>query len=193
MFRYFYWLKKAKILIKKIHFCSVKCKIWWWNVCKTYWCTTLWPDYLWPLYKSGFIFQGLNVSCETSVNCHMWLLSLCLCDFALCIKTCEFSRDSEIKSDPNTLTLCFLLSLFREACICAHMWLAFVICIYIYMRRRHERRDTEGWEEKRALMDVCEKTSKLAIMSAVNALQDQIGGIFSWSGSFTTREGEKNR
>lgn len=132
MFRYFYWLKKAKILIKKIHFCGVKCKIWWWNVCKTYWCTTLWPDYLWPLYKSGFIFQGLNVSCETSVNCHMWLLSLCLCDFALCIKTCEFSRDSEIKSDPNTLTLCFLLSLFRKACICAHMWLAFVICIYIW-------------------------------------------------------------
>lgn len=42
-----------------------------------------------------------------------------------------------------------------------------------------ERMETEGREEKRALMDVCEKTSKLAIMSAVNAPQDQIGGIFS--------------
>lgn len=51
------------------------------------------------------------------------------------------------------------------------------------MRRKHatvnpERRET-GARGKRALMDVCEKTSKLAIMSAVNAPQDKIGGIFS--------------
>lgn len=46
------------------------------------------------------------------------------------------------------------------------------------MTENSARNETEA-KRKKALMDVCEKTSKLAIMSTANAPWDQIGGIFS--------------
>lgn len=146
--------------------------------------------------KSGSIFLGLNVSCETSVRCHVWLLSLCHCDFAVCIKTCEFSRD-EIKSYPDTMSLSFFLSFSEILDLCTRS--VHVACLWLFAFFIWEgdmwQRILQGTrrKEKRALIDVCEKTRKLAIMSTANSLWDQIGGIFSWSGIFTAREGAKNR
>lgn len=142
--------------------------------------------------KRGSIFLGLNVSCETSVRCHV-------CDFAVCIKTREFSRD-EIKSDLDIMSRSFFLSFSEILDLCTQS--AHVACLWLFAFLYEKETWRDMWQrilqgtrrkEKRALMDVCGKTSKLAIMSTANALWDQIGGIFSWSGIFTAREGAKNR
>lgn len=114
---------------------------------KKYWCTTLWPDYLWPLYKSGFIFQGLNVSCETSVCC-----VTCDCSpyaFAMSLSASKRVSLAEIVRLNLTQTqwLFAFFFLFLESWICAHslhMWLAFGYFFYIYEK---ETCDSESWKE----------------------------------------------
>lgn len=152
--------------------------------------------------KGGFIFQGLNVSCETSVCCVTCDCSLYASAFSLSASKRVSLAEIVRLNLTQTQCRCFFLSIFfsnlgsvRTVCICV---LPLVICFfYIWegnMQQWILKGGRQGREEKEWMkMDVCEKTSKLAIMSAVNAPQDKIGGIFSWSGIFTTREGEKNR